>query len=78
MSERTLVHLVRHGEVHNPDKVLYGRLDGFHLSDLEYGLRRHHDQLRTLLPVMARASAPAEGEMRSLNKDLLCAVNRQA
>ena len=29
----TVVHLVRHGEVHNPDGVLYGRRDGFHLSD---------------------------------------------
>ncbi|MGP5073746.1 histidine phosphatase family protein [Arthrobacter rhombi] len=28
------VHLLRHGEVYNPDKVLYGRLPGFHLSDL--------------------------------------------
>jgi len=30
----SLVHLVRHGEVHNPDGVLYGRLPGFHLSTL--------------------------------------------
>jgi broad specificity phosphatase PhoE len=30
----TTVHLLRHGEVHNPDGVLYGRMDGFHLSDL--------------------------------------------
>lgn len=30
----TVVHLLRHGEVHNPDGVLYGRRDGFHLSDL--------------------------------------------
>lgn len=30
---RTTVHLLRHGEVHNPDKVLYGRLEGFRLSD---------------------------------------------
>ncbi|MFV0463426.1 MAG: histidine phosphatase family protein [Nostocoides sp.] len=30
--ERTVVHLVRHGEVHNPGKVLYGRLPDFHLS----------------------------------------------
>lgn len=30
----TVVHLMRHGEVHNPDRVLYGRLDGYHLSDL--------------------------------------------
>lgn len=31
---RTIVHLLRHGEVHNPDAVLYGRLPGYHLSDL--------------------------------------------
>jgi broad specificity phosphatase PhoE len=29
-----LIHLVRHGEVHNPDHILYGRLDGFGLSEL--------------------------------------------
>ncbi len=29
----TTVHLVRHGEVHNPGGVLYGRLDGYHLSE---------------------------------------------
>lgn len=28
------VHLLRHGEVHNPDRVLYGRLPEFHLSEL--------------------------------------------
>ncbi|WP_018297837.1 histidine phosphatase family protein [Corynebacterium lubricantis] len=28
----TLVHLVRHGEVHNPKKILYGRLPGYYLS----------------------------------------------
>ncbi len=34
MSDQTIVHLLRHGEVHNPGGVLYGRLPGFHLSDL--------------------------------------------
>jgi len=34
MSERTTVHLLRHGEVYNPEKILYGRLPGYHLSDL--------------------------------------------
>lgn len=29
----TTVHLVRHGEVHNPEGILYGRRDGFHLSE---------------------------------------------
>ncbi|MDN5683230.1 histidine phosphatase family protein [Corynebacterium glyciniphilum] len=28
----TIVHLVRHGEVHNPDRILYGRLPDWHLS----------------------------------------------
>ena len=30
----SIVHVVRHGEVYNPDKILYGRLPGFHLSEL--------------------------------------------
>jgi broad specificity phosphatase PhoE len=34
MSERTVVHLLRHGEVENPGKILYGRLPGYHLSEL--------------------------------------------
>ncbi|MFC0675831.1 histidine phosphatase family protein [Brachybacterium hainanense] len=29
----TTVHLVRHGEVHNPEKILYGRLPGYRLSE---------------------------------------------
>ncbi len=29
----TTVHLMRHGEVHNPQKILYGRLPGYRLSE---------------------------------------------
>jgi broad specificity phosphatase PhoE len=32
--QRTVVHLLRHGEVHNPHRILYGRLPGYHLSAL--------------------------------------------
>ena len=32
MVEQTRVHVVRHGEVHNPTGILYGRLPDFHLS----------------------------------------------
>ncbi|MFC2640505.1 MAG: histidine phosphatase family protein [Propionibacterium acidifaciens] len=32
MGERTVVHVMRHGEVHNPDGILYERLPGFRLS----------------------------------------------
>lgn len=31
---KTIVHVLRHGEVYNPDKILYGRLPGFRLSEL--------------------------------------------
>ena len=34
MSTRTIIHLMRHGEVHNPDGVLYGRLPEYFLSEL--------------------------------------------
>lgn len=30
--DHTVVHLVRHGEVHNPEGILYGRLSGYRLS----------------------------------------------
>lgn len=33
VSDRTIVNLVRHGEVYNPTGILYGRLPGFRLSD---------------------------------------------
>lgn len=29
----TRVHVMRHGEVHNPEGILYGRLPGYRLSD---------------------------------------------
>jgi broad specificity phosphatase PhoE len=31
---KTVVHVLRHGEVYNPQKVLYGRLPGYRLSEL--------------------------------------------
>lgn len=33
MSPRATVHLLRHGEVHNPDRIVYGCLPNFHLSE---------------------------------------------
>ena len=39
-SDRTVVHLVRHGEVHNPDKILYGRLPDYHLSTTGHAMAK--------------------------------------
>src|SRR5437868_14333148 len=32
MSDSTIVHLLRHGEVENPAGIIYGRLPGYHLT----------------------------------------------
>jgi broad specificity phosphatase PhoE len=56
----TLVHLVRHGQVENPKRVLYGRLPGFNLSANGRAqaelLTRHF----AALPVAAVRSSPLE------------------
>jgi phenylpropionate dioxygenase-like ring-hydroxylating dioxygenase large terminal subunit len=44
--------------------------NGFYLSDLEYGVRTHHDHLRAVLPVMNLAEAPAENEVAARNRQL--------
>ncbi|MCL1871197.1 MAG: histidine phosphatase family protein [Promicromonosporaceae bacterium] len=36
----TTVHLLRHGEVYNPGRVLYGRLPGYHLSERGHEMAR--------------------------------------
>jgi broad specificity phosphatase PhoE len=46
---RTVVHLLRHGEVYNPSGILYGRLPGFHLS--EHG----HNQAEIVAKALADA-----------------------
>lgn len=52
--------------------------EGFHLSDLEYGVRRHHDTLRRLLPVLTLHEAPPEDQIGRRNKELSCqAVGRE-
>ncbi|MEV6305044.1 histidine phosphatase family protein [Actinoplanes sp. NPDC051861] len=39
-SSKTTVHVFRHGEVYNPDKILYGRLPDFHLSELGHQMAK--------------------------------------
>ncbi|WP_300343654.1 histidine phosphatase family protein [Nesterenkonia sp.] len=61
----TAVHLVRHGEVHNPDRVLYGRLSGFGLSELgrqmAEGIAEHFVQrAENGHPVHLLASSPLQ------------------
>ena len=43
---------------------------GFYLSDLEYGVRTHHDHLRKVLPVVTLKEAPGEEDMAEANAEL--------
>ncbi|MBM3688864.1 MAG: histidine phosphatase family protein [Actinobacteria bacterium] len=56
----TVVHLLRHGEVYNPEGVLYGRLPGYHLSERGQRMaRRVADAMRDR-DVTYIASSPLE------------------
>jgi broad specificity phosphatase PhoE len=65
---RTVVHLMRHGEVNNPHGILYGRLPDFHLSDLGREmatraadwLKRNHDVVHLVASPLERAQETAQ------------------
>jgi broad specificity phosphatase PhoE len=68
-SVRTVVHLLRHGEVHNPEGILYGRLPGYHLSELglkmadrvaDYLREQEHDVAAVVSSPLERAQETAE------------------
>jgi len=56
----TTVHLLRHGEVENPDHIMYGRLPGWHLSAV--GRRMAERAAKPLLDrdIVHLASSPLE------------------
>jgi broad specificity phosphatase PhoE len=62
---RTVVHLLRHGEVDNPAKILYGRLPGYRLSEL--GVRMADAATKALAgrDVIAVFSSPLERALQT-------------
>lgn len=48
--------------------------DGIILSDLEYGLKTFHDNLRTIMPVLNDKTPPPAGTLAARNADLLKAT----
>lgn len=62
----TVVHLMRHGEVHNPEGILYGRLPGYLLSELGREMADRvaaflgdHDVVRIVASPLERAQETA-------------------
>ncbi len=79
----TVLHLVRHGEVHNPHKILYGRLPRFGLSAngrrqaRETALFLAETPLRALFTSpLLRARQTAE-EIRALHPHLRLRIDRR-
>ena len=78
MSEQTMVHLLRHGEVHNPEGVLYGRLPGYHLSELgtqmarrTANLLRHRDVTHVVASPLERAQETAHPTAFALGLEIV-------
>ncbi len=44
--------------------------EGFYLSDLEYGVRSHHDHLRRVLPIYNLPNPPAEDQLKDQNASM--------
>ncbi len=60
-----LVHLVRHGEVTNPDNIVYGSLPGYGLSTLGLEQARKVGRYLGPRPLVAIWSSPLERSLRT-------------
>lgn len=77
MTEKTIVHLMRHGEVHNPEGVLYGRLADYHLSDLGVQMAERvaesltgRDVTHLVASPLERAQETAQPSAKALKLDI--------
>ena len=60
-----LIHLVRHGEVFNPDGILYGRIPGYHLSELGHQMAAVAADSLAGRPVTALYASPLQRAQES-------------
>lgn len=67
MTTRTIVHLMRHGEVHNPLGVLYGRIAGYHLSDLGHEMAAKVAEALSDHPITHLVASPLERAQETAN-----------
>jgi len=73
----TIVHMLRHGEVFNPDKILYGRLPGFHLSELGVQMAKAaadalagHDVTHVVASPLQRAQETAQPFAAAFDREI--------
>ncbi|MGO1392240.1 histidine phosphatase family protein [Agrococcus casei] len=61
----TRLHLVRHGEVHNPDGILYGRIPGYRLSERGERMAQVSAESMTDAPIVRLYASPLERAQQS-------------
>ncbi|HEV2451590.1 MAG TPA: histidine phosphatase family protein [Streptosporangiaceae bacterium] len=59
-AETTVVHLLRHGEAHNPQRLIYARLPDFHLSEEGRMMAKAAADFLVPRDVVALSSSPME------------------
>ena len=64
--EKNVVHLVRHGQVHNPDGVLYGRAAGYGLSPLGLQMAKRLGEHFTDAPLVHLVSSPLQRALETM------------
>jgi len=57
---KTVVHMLRHGEVYNPDQVLYGRLPGYQLSELGHQMAKAAAEVLAAHDITYLVASPLE------------------
>ena len=60
-----LIRLVRHGEVYNPDGILYGRIPGYHLSELGHAMADAAAESLSGHPITALYASPLQRAQES-------------
>ncbi len=58
MKKSTLISLIRHGQVHNPESLFYGRIPGYGLSDAGYAEAKRAALFLKKKPITALFSSP--------------------
>lgn len=59
------IRLVRHGEVHNPEHILYGRIPGYHLSELGHAMADAAAASLAGHPIVALYASPLQRAQES-------------
>lgn len=66
MPDASIVHVQRHGQVHNPEGVLYGRLPGYGLSELGHQMAKRMSQYWSDVPLTHLRTSPLQRAQETL------------